>query len=122
MLTMINKRIEVLYDRDHMIVHAYFINAKSDEEIISIMQSKIIPLLQEYFYDDWENIGLVLGGVGETKDEPYIVYKEEVDINQLFKQKPSIYIPTIYRLKKRLTVQEQIGRASCRERGLEEEE
>ncbi|MGF2712602.1 AAA family ATPase [Bacillus cereus] len=64
MLSVINKRIEVLYDRDHMIGHAYFINAKTDNEVIAIFQTKIIPLLQEYFYDDWEKIGLVLGGIG----------------------------------------------------------
>nr|WP_240688202.1 hypothetical protein [Bacillus sp. BH2] len=48
----INKRIEVQYDRDYMIGHAYFINAKTDNEVIAIFQTKIIPLLQEYFYDD----------------------------------------------------------------------
>ncbi|PAV27796.1 AAA family ATPase [Virgibacillus profundi] len=109
MLTIMNQRIEVLYDRDHMIGHAYFINATSDEEIITIMQSKVIPLLQEYFYDEWEKIGLVLGGVGATRDDPFIVYEEKVDINQLFKQKPSIYVPTIYRVKKKLTAQELIA-------------
>lgn len=106
MLTVMNKRIEVLYDRDHKIGHAYFINAKTDEEIISIFQTKVIPLLQEYFYDDWEKIGLVLGGIGKSKDDSYIVYKEEVNVNELFKQKPSLHIPTLYRVKRKLSSQE----------------
>lgn len=109
MLTIMNKRIELLYDRDHMIGHAYFINAKSDEEILLTMQTKIIPLLQEYFYDDWENIGHVLGGIGSKRDQSLIVYKEEVDVEQIFKQKPSIYIPPIYRVKDKITIQELIS-------------
>ncbi|PHG30405.1 AAA family ATPase [Bacillus toyonensis] len=109
MLSVINKRIEVLYDRDHMIGHAYFINAKTDNEVIAIFQMKIIPLLQEYFYDDWEKIGLVLGGIGSSKEDQYIVYKEEVNVNELFKQKPSIYIPALYRVKRKLTAQELIA-------------
>ncbi|PFW89204.1 McrB family protein [Bacillus toyonensis] len=109
MLSVINMRIEVLYDRDHMIGHAYFINAKTDNEVIAIFQTKIIPLLQEYFYDDWEKIGLVLGGIGSSKEDQYIVYKEEVNVNELFKQKPSIYIPALYRVKRKLTAQELIA-------------
>ncbi|SIQ01308.1 5-methylcytosine-specific restriction enzyme B [Peribacillus simplex] len=109
MLSIMNKRIEVLYDRDHTIGHAYFINATTDEEVISIFQTKIIPLLQDYFYDDWEKIGLVLGGIGKSKEDSYIVYKEEVDVNQLFKQKPSMHIPALYRLKRKLTPQELIA-------------
>lgn len=109
MLEIMNKRIEVLYDRDHMIGHAYFINAQSEEEVISIMQTKIIPLLQEYFYDDWEKIGLVLGGIGSTKKDSFIIYKEDIDVNELFKQKPSIYIPTIYRVKDKITTKELIS-------------
>lgn len=109
MISIMNRRIEVLYDRDHMIGHAYFINAKTDDEIISIMEKKIIPLLQEYFYDDWEKIGLVLGGIGSKKEDPYIIYKEDIDINQLFKTRPDIYQSNVYRVKRNLTTQELVS-------------
>ncbi|MFZ3579990.1 McrB family protein [Virgibacillus sp. DJP39] len=109
MLSIMNRRIEVLYDRDHMIGHAYFINATSDEEVISIVQTKIIPLLQEYFYDDWEKIGLVLGGIGKSREDSYIVYKEEVKINELFSQRPSYHIPALYRVKRKLSIQELVA-------------
>ena len=64
LLETINKRIEYLYDRDHTIGHAYFMSLKEDatrEALESIFRYKIIPLLQEYFYDDWEKIMMVLG-------------------------------------------------------------
>ena len=109
MISIMNRRIEVLYDRDHMIGHAYFINAKTDDEIISIMEKKIIPLLQEYFYDDWQKIGLVLGGIGSKKEDPYIIYKEDIDINQLFKTRPDIYQSNVYRVKRNLTTQELVS-------------
>jgi len=64
MLKTINDRIEYLYDRDHTIGHAYFMPLKDSadiSELASIFKNKILPLLQEYFYDDWEKIRLVLG-------------------------------------------------------------
>lgn len=59
----LNKRIEFLYDRDHLLGHAYFLPLKKDnslDKLNSIMLDNIVPLLQEYFHDDWEKIQLVL--------------------------------------------------------------
>lgn len=68
MLTAINSRIEKLKDRDHTIGHSYFYSllkcideSSVKSELINIFKNKIIPLLEEYFYGDWEKIGLVLG-------------------------------------------------------------
>ena len=73
MLNKINERIEYLYDRDHTIGHAYFISLdKENPEIAkldSIFKNKILPLLQEYFYDDWEKIRLILGDNGFIKEK-----------------------------------------------------
>ena len=71
LLKSINKRIEFLYDRDHTIGHAYLIDCNSFKELESIFKNKIIPLLQEYFYDDWEKINLVLNNNGFIKSKNY---------------------------------------------------
>ena len=60
-LETINKRIEVLLDRDHAIGHSYFINCSTIEELEDTFKNNIIPLLQEYFYGDYGKIGLILG-------------------------------------------------------------
>ena len=72
MLEKINKRVEYLYDRDHTIGHAYFMSLKENPslgELENIFRNKIIPLLQEYFYDDWEKILMVLGDGFVQKSE-----------------------------------------------------
>ena len=71
-LETINKRIEALLDRDHTIGHSYFIKISSGDTtaLKEAFQNKIIPLLQEYFYHDYEKIALILGeGVVERKEE-----------------------------------------------------
>jgi 5-methylcytosine-specific restriction enzyme B len=60
LLSTINSRIEHLYDRDHCIGHAYFMGAESLADIEVIFRRKVLPLLQEYFYDDWAKIKLIL--------------------------------------------------------------
>lgn len=77
LLEVMNKRIKVLLDRDHCIGHAYFTELKPTskkatatvQELMQIFEKKIIPLLQEYFFDDWSKIKLVLGNNGMVKTE-----------------------------------------------------
>ncbi len=57
----LNKRIRFLYDRDHQIGHAYFLRVKSLEDLRFVFAKRVIPLLQEYFYGDWNKICMVLG-------------------------------------------------------------
>lgn len=61
LLSTINKRVEVLLDRDHTIGHSYFLNLRSEADIKNTFKNNIIPLLQEYFYGDYEKIGMILG-------------------------------------------------------------
>lgn len=73
LLKVINQRIEVLLDRDHCIGHANFMVLKEQptlENLAYIFKQKIIPQLQEYFFDDWAKINLVLNDNGMLKPKP----------------------------------------------------
>ncbi len=62
----LNTKIKILLDRDHQIGHSYFINTKYANADINTLKeiwfSEIIPLLNEYFYCDWEKLKLVIPG------------------------------------------------------------
>ncbi len=88
LLAAMNERIEFLYDRDHTIGHSFFIGIKTYAALCQIFQNKIIPLLQEYFYDDWEKIRLVLADNpewGKREPEKFIQEKKQRQSNRLFK-------------------------------------
>lgn len=60
-LETINSRIEVLKDREHQIGHSYFMKCKDLDDLKAVFKDNIVPLLQEYFYGNYENILCVLG-------------------------------------------------------------
>lgn len=60
----INRRIAFLLDREHQIGHTYFINVTTIEQLATTFRDRILPLLQEYFFDDWEKIRIVLNNNG----------------------------------------------------------
>lgn len=70
LFTVINQRIEVLIDRDHCLGHANFMSLKHHPTIANlsnIFEQKVIPQLQEYFFDDWSKINMVLNNNGMLK-------------------------------------------------------
>ena len=84
LLGKINERIEFLLDRDHTIGHSFFMKANSKNEICAIFKNKIIPLLQEYFYNDWEKVQLVLGdnkSWGKTEEQKLVRVKKHYDLS-----------------------------------------
>jgi hypothetical protein len=80
-LDTINERIELLLDRDHTIGHSYFLKLKSGDVkgLKSVFANNIIPLLQEYFYHDYEKIALILGEgfikIKENKNVKFAYFK-----------------------------------------------
>ena len=72
LLATINNRIELLYDREHMLGHAYFIPVKTIDDLAQCMINKIIPQLQDYFFDDYEKICWVLGKATDPRQCKFI--------------------------------------------------
>ncbi|EIU4540417.1 McrB family protein [Campylobacter jejuni] len=64
LLKAINTRIEYLLDREKTIGHAFFISVENLEDLKKVFKNKIIPLLQEYFYNDYALIDAVLNKNG----------------------------------------------------------
>lgn len=88
MLDKINERIEYLYDREHTIGHAFFTDLKDDATLVklqSIFEKSVIPLLQEYFYEDYQKIQLVLGDNAKSDDSLKFIIDEKVIAKNIFK-------------------------------------
>ena len=84
LLKTLNDRIEVLYDREHTLGHSYFlpvVQAKEDPDqafklLKRALRNNLLPLLEEYFYNDWQKIRMVLGD--NQKNEAHLQFVREV--------------------------------------------
>ncbi|MPN40075.1 hypothetical protein SDC9_187610 [bioreactor metagenome] len=88
MLEVINERIAHLYDREHTIGHAFFTCLKDDpsiERLQSIFEKSVIPLLQEYFYEDYRKIQMVLGDNGKKNPDLKFILDEKIVTKSIFK-------------------------------------
>lgn len=72
LLKTINQRIELLYDREHTIGHSFFLPLQDDpsiDRLARIFALEVLPLLEEYFFEDWERVGQVLGDHLKSDDD-----------------------------------------------------
>ena len=73
-LKTINARVRCLLNKDNQIGHSYLISAKGACDILSALYNKIIPLLEEYFYNDIEKVRFVLN---DSKNSQFYVEDTE---------------------------------------------
>ncbi|HPD66441.1 MAG TPA: hypothetical protein PL113_13310, partial [Bacteroidia bacterium] len=71
----LNNRLSILKDSDHTIGHAWLWNVKNVEQLKEVFRVKILPLLKEYFYNDYEKLGLV---IGDAFFEPHVQINSNV--------------------------------------------
>jgi 5-methylcytosine-specific restriction protein B len=86
LLDVMNQRIAALLDRDHCLGHAYFMPLKSEpslERLEQIFREQILPLLQEYFFEDWQRIQWVLNDQRKTAENRFLLQPSQ-DFNVLF--------------------------------------
>jgi len=90
MLAAINRRIEALYDRDHCIGHAYFMKLRNAEDgpaqmeaLELVFRRSVLPLLEEYFFEDWHKIRLVLADNRKPQPAAQFILEEAAHANGL---------------------------------------
>ena len=87
LLTAINGRIKAKLDREHQIGHTYLMGVKDINALADAFQRSILPLLQEYFYDDWDKIQYVLNGNPFVREDASAPSDSETD-RTLFERLP----------------------------------
>ncbi len=102
LLTALNRRIEVLFDREHTLGHAFFTPLRQSptlQTLGDIFQDRIVPLLQEYFYDDYDKVRLILGDKKRPTEQQFF-QEVPVDPQALFGTGLDFEIAPAYRINR----------------------
>jgi 5-methylcytosine-specific restriction endonuclease McrBC GTP-binding regulatory subunit McrB len=85
LLKSINSRITVLKNEHYQIGHSYFLKVKDIDSLRDVIENDILPLLKEYFYDDWRSICAVLNQDYYNPKEGLLI-AETIDKNNFKKE------------------------------------
>lgn len=80
-LKSINARVRCLLNKDNQIGHSYLMFAKNYCDILGALYNKIIPLLEEYFYNDIQKVRFVLN---DKDNQFYIEDTEAKEAYEMF--------------------------------------
>lgn len=82
----LNSRIELLLDSQHLLGHALFLGVKSADDLAGVIMNSVIPLLEEYFYDDVQKIQLIFNDLDDTGDLRVnaIYLSDEIEADNFF--------------------------------------
>jgi 5-methylcytosine-specific restriction enzyme B len=90
LLNRLNTRLEILLDRDHCLGHSYLMDVKDLEQLHFVWYNKIIPLLQEYFYNDGERLRAVLDD---------FIKEDKISSGNIFTHRPEMLDDTLSRYR-----------------------
>src|SRR5262249_42525121 len=83
LLEVLNERLSHFLHRDRTLGHAYFTKVQDFPALRRLIAREILPLLQEYFYDDWRQIRFVLADHA-VEPEYQIVRQTTTKLDELF--------------------------------------
>jgi 5-methylcytosine-specific restriction protein B len=84
LLDTMNRRIEVLLGRDYLLGHSYFLEINDLDGLEETFRRQVLPLLQEYFFEDWQRIAWVLNDQAKSNDDHKFLTKETANLNDVF--------------------------------------
>lgn len=93
LLRVINRRIEALLDREHVLGHAYFMPLKENPSLArlsKIFANQVLPLLQEYFFDDWQRIQWVLNDHRKPDPAFRFIQAKDMGLKALFGEEVNV--------------------------------
>ncbi|MGL6553679.1 McrB family protein [Aeromonas jandaei] len=103
LLRTINRRITALLGRDYCLGHALFMPLQKDpnlQHLGRIFQKQVLPLLQEYFFEDWQKIALVLNDHRKSRGDRFVTQDEDLDLQKLFGEEAELgNLPAGWKIK-----------------------